>query len=90
MKYTYDEAKGLIYEKLLWKDGSREAIIFDDLSQETSFGWCFHYSSVDYHKTRDTRLQWTGPGRGLEVDHTTIYRWVMKFTPGLQKGCAAA
>ncbi|HYX17466.1 MAG TPA: IS6 family transposase [Nostoc sp.] len=23
--------------------------------------------------------------RGLEVDHTTIYRWVMKFTPGLEK-----
>ncbi len=23
--------------------------------------------------------------RGLEVDHTTIYRWVIKFTPGLEK-----
>ena len=23
--------------------------------------------------------------RGLEVDHTTIYRWVMKFTPELEK-----
>jgi transposase-like protein len=23
--------------------------------------------------------------RGLKVDHTTIYRWVIKFTPELQK-----
>ncbi len=23
--------------------------------------------------------------RGIEVDHTTIYRWVIKFTPGLEK-----
>ncbi|HYX39717.1 MAG TPA: IS6 family transposase [Oligoflexus sp.] len=23
--------------------------------------------------------------RGFEVDHTTIYRWVIKFTPGLEK-----
>ncbi|HYX37898.1 MAG TPA: IS6 family transposase, partial [Oligoflexus sp.] len=23
--------------------------------------------------------------RGLEVDHSTIYRWVIKFTPGLEK-----
>ncbi len=23
--------------------------------------------------------------RGLEVDHTTIYRWVIKFTPELEK-----
>ena len=23
--------------------------------------------------------------RGLEVDHTTIYRWVVKFTPELEK-----
>ncbi|WP_414699005.1 hypothetical protein [Oligoflexus sp.] len=23
--------------------------------------------------------------RGLEVDHTAVYRWVMKFTPGLEK-----
>ncbi len=23
--------------------------------------------------------------RGLEVDHTTIYRWVMKFSPELEK-----
>jgi len=24
--------------------------------------------------------------RGFEVDHTTIYRWVIKFTPELEKG----
>ncbi len=23
--------------------------------------------------------------RGLEVDHTTIYRWVVKFTPELER-----
>ncbi len=27
--------------------------------------------------------------RGLRVDHTTIYRWVQRYTPILEKRCRA-
>jgi len=30
-------------------------------------------------------LEETADERGLEVDHTTVYRWVIKFTPELEK-----
>ena len=28
-------------------------------------------------------------GRGVTVDHVTIYRWVQRCTPGVHRGCPA-
>ena len=63
MAYTYDEARAIVSEKCVKKDrDSTEAVIFDEWTYETSFGWVFHDNSATYHKTRDQRHAWAGPG----------------------------
>ena len=37
------------------------------------------------YKLSSRDLEEMAAERGLEVDHTTIYRWVIKFTPELEK-----
>ncbi|MDQ3231328.1 MAG: IS6 family transposase [Pseudobdellovibrionaceae bacterium] len=41
--------------------------------------WYLSYK-LSYRDLEDMAVE-----RGLEVDHTTIYRWVIKFTPELEK-----
>jgi hypothetical protein len=62
MTFTYGEAKALVYEKCLQKNGHTEAVIFDDHTYEASFGWVFHYNNSTYYKTRLQLHAWVGPG----------------------------
>ncbi|MDQ3231044.1 MAG: IS6 family transposase, partial [Pseudobdellovibrionaceae bacterium] len=55
-------------------------------------GHCFERQIIMLHvrwylsyKLSYRDLEEMAEERGLEVDHTTIYRWVIKFTPGLEK-----
>ncbi|MDQ3234985.1 MAG: IS6 family transposase [Pseudobdellovibrionaceae bacterium] len=55
-------------------------------------GHCFERQIIMLHvrwylsyKLSYRDLEEMAAERGLEVDHTTIYRWVIKFTPGLEK-----
>ncbi|HYX37770.1 MAG TPA: YrhB domain-containing protein [Oligoflexus sp.] len=63
MAYTYEEAKMLVYDKCLRKNGDNtEAVVFDDLTSETTFGWSFYYNNATFHRTREVRDAWAGPG----------------------------
>jgi hypothetical protein len=63
MAYSYEEAKTLVYDKCLRKNGDNtEAVIFDDLTSETSFGWSFYYNNATFHRTRNGSDAWAGPG----------------------------
>ncbi len=43
--------------------------------------WYLRYS-LSYRDLEEMMLE-----RGLQVDHTTIYRWVQRYTPELDKRC---
>ncbi|EFH82577.1 integrase catalytic region [Ktedonobacter racemifer DSM 44963] len=43
--------------------------------------WYLRYS-LSYRDLEDMML-----GRGLYVDHTTIYRWVQRYAPELERRC---
>ncbi len=63
MSYSYEEAKQLVYDQHLRKNKpDSDAVIFDDWTEQTSFGWCFYFNNSTYHRTRDQRDAWAGPG----------------------------
>src|SRR2546423_13691474 len=45
--------------------------------------WYLRYS-LSYRDLEEILLE-----RGLHVDHTTIYRWVQRYAPELEKRCRA-
>jgi hypothetical protein len=45
--------------------------------------WCLRYS-LSYRDLEEMMTE-----RGLSVDHTTIYRWVQRYAPILEKKCHA-
>ncbi|WP_414699004.1 hypothetical protein [Oligoflexus sp.] len=55
-------------------------------------GHCFERQIIMLHvrwylsyKLSYRDLEEMAAERGLDVDHITIYRWVIKFTPGVEK-----
>src|SRR3989442_2074557 len=43
---------------------------------------CLSYYSLSYRDLEEMMRE-----RGLQVDHTTIYRWVQRYAPELEKRC---
>ncbi len=43
--------------------------------------WYLRYA-LSYRDLEELMLE-----RGLQVDHTTIYRWVQRYAPELEKRC---
>jgi transposase, IS6 family len=57
-----------------WRHFEAEIILF-------CVRWYLRYS-LSYRDLEEILLE-----RGLHVDHTTIYRWVQRYAPELQKRC---
>ena len=57
-----------------WRHFQAEIILF-------CVRWSLRYS-LSYRDLEEIMLE-----RGLHVDHTTIYRWVQRYTPELEKRC---
>jgi transposase-like protein len=57
-----------------WRHFEAEIILF-------CVRWYLRYS-LSYRDLEEILLE-----RGLHVDHTTIYRWVQRYAPELEKRC---